>query len=163
MISMRPAATETACRAESSAEPGGGNTLGSPVGPCRAWAVQPFGTFGLRCIPVEDHFRRWYHPGQCSGGDQQPLLPPDHFIVSAAWQPKGPGPRSGGASQLSCTKSQPTQRPVHYRIPARRKNAVWPRLRLVGLLQILNYLWVSGWSPVLLISAIFCGFPRPSA
>ena len=44
---------------------------------------------------------------------------------------------------------------------ARQKHAAWPRLRLDGLalLQMPNCLWVSGWFPVLLISAIFGGFP----
>ena len=66
------------------------STPGSPDGPSRAWAVQPPGTSSFRSFPVEDHFRRWYHPGRrrCPGGDQQPPRPraPDHFIAPAAWR-----------------------------------------------------------------------------
>ena len=45
---------------------------------------------GARGALVDDHFRRWHHPGRCPGGDQQPPRPPDHFIASAAWRPKRP-------------------------------------------------------------------------
>ena len=46
--------------------------------------------FMTLAIPVEEHFRRWHHPGRCPGGGQQPPYPPDHLIASAAWRPKSP-------------------------------------------------------------------------
>ena len=58
----------------------------TPEGRAPRWDVSEI--FMTLAIPVEDHFRRWHHPGRCPGGDQQPPRPPGHFIPPAAWRPK---------------------------------------------------------------------------
>ena len=90
LSALRPAATEAACRAESSTEHGRSLRAGTIRENPRPSSSTAFPSVDTRSVLVEDHFRRWHHPGRCPGGDQQPPRPPGHFIAPAAWRPKSP-------------------------------------------------------------------------